>query len=298
MIETTGIYTGQLTDEQYLAAGRLAGLRELMKMEMPDRWSDIAGVRLDSLSASDLPIRFHRNRRFLEKEPALWNVYARALNRALASDASIEDVLANQGAECLYLVIMHATGDGEARGLFKETDAADTDGDGALELLDGWGNPISYLRWAPGFESDAQLSVTGLQDIYRDAERDTNDNNLNGAEAVLNAILDDHCPYDLFRIDNPFEIGLTSFNETTDNPAARGWRLVPLIYSIGPDEESGLVDGLDTSGASAFETLLTLADPYMRDRDAQRLGALDPDNLEAASDNIHNHQGGSLVRTR
>ena len=49
------------------------------------------------------------------------------------------DIVANQGAECLYMIIMNACGDGEARTLFPESSIGDTDGDGAPEFLDGWG---------------------------------------------------------------------------------------------------------------------------------------------------------------
>ena len=32
-------------------------------------------------------------------------------------------------------------------------DTIDTDGDGMKEILDAWGNPIEFLRWAPGLRS-------------------------------------------------------------------------------------------------------------------------------------------------
>ena len=70
--------------------------------------------------------------------------------------------LKNQSAECLYMIVINACGDGEAKTLFSESTIGDTDGDGAPEFLDGWGHPISFLRWAPGFVSDIQLNVNDL----------------------------------------------------------------------------------------------------------------------------------------
>lgn len=305
----SGVYFNPLTEAQRSSATRLAALRELMKLEMPDRWSDIIGMQVPQNPAWIDPkaaVRINnptRINRFAEEAPVLWSVYLRTYNRIVpgqppGSEQHINtvtgqpntrsDLLANQGAECLYLVIMNATGDGEARGLFKAADAGDTDGDGALEFLDGWGNPISYLRWAPGFESDAQLSVPGLQDVYRDT---------NNTQAVLNAILIDHSPYDLFRVDNPDTGQIGNFNATTDDLSARGWRLVPLIYSTGADEESGLADGLtQTTAGDWTSTYRAYADPYAIDSSGDRLGT--QTDYEAAADNIHNHQAGSLVRTR
>ena len=41
-------------------------------------------------------------------------------------------------------------------GIFNDRDFADTDEDGMSELIDGWGNPITFLRWAPAFRSEMQ----------------------------------------------------------------------------------------------------------------------------------------------
>lgn len=295
--DATGIYLPPLlaNPQSQAAAARVAALREMMRVEMPDRWSDLTENRL-FLDGSPPVLTNAYIRAFNRMDPTLLPVENRHENTVTGNLNTNSDLLTNQGAECLYLVIMNATGDGEARGLFKETDTGDTDGDGALEFLDGWGNPISYLRWAPGFESDAQLSVPGLQDIYRDAERDTDDGGLSGSVAVVNTILDDHSPYDLFRVDNPLT-NVPGFDESNDAPSARGWRLVPLIYSHGADEESGLADGLtQTTGGASTANYFARSNPFGVTSANLRIGAsIDP---EAAADNVHNHQGGSLVRTR
>ncbi len=60
------------------------------------------------------------------------------------------------------MIVTLACGDGEAKTLFKESEIGDTDGDGAPEFLDGWKHPISFLRWAPGFDSQIQLNLKTL----------------------------------------------------------------------------------------------------------------------------------------
>lgn len=289
-------------DPRITAHIRLAALRELVKVEMPDRWSDIVGwddtngntsdsspgdsVQPPAVSFAEVRSRLD----FLSSVPSVTSIYLRAYNRVVADPTVTgERLRENQGAECLYLVIMNATGDGEARGLFKEADVGDTDGDGAPEFLDGWGQPITYVRWAAGFESDAQLSVPGLQNLYRRAERATNDNGLTGLAAASNALVADHDPYDLFRVDNA-PVGLAGFNTTSDSLSLRGWRLAPLIASPGRDGELGF---------NRYEARTVQADPWL-DADLaeggpQRLGELD--DAEATADNIHNHQLGTFTRT-
>lgn len=109
------------------AALRLDVLRELMRMELPDRKTDV----VDGPGGS-------------RARPALSAAY---LRRAVGGWTE-----ANQGAECLYMIVSRIQ-DGDTNGLefFRETEIGDTDNDGMPEILDGWGKPIAFLRWAPGF---------------------------------------------------------------------------------------------------------------------------------------------------
>lgn len=62
-----------------------------------------------------------------------------------------------QGAECLYMILTTGMGDETSGGgTFNQQDFADVDGDGMPEFVDGWGRPITFLRWAPGFRSELQ----------------------------------------------------------------------------------------------------------------------------------------------
>lgn len=116
---------------QMIADARLLAVRELMLKEMPDRLDDIQHV----------PI-------MLQGSPTLAQRYFRRYTAAQGAS--------NDSAECLYMAVMAATGDGEARTLFAKQDIGDTDEDGANEFVDGWGQPISWLRWPSGVVSDLQ----------------------------------------------------------------------------------------------------------------------------------------------
>jgi hypothetical protein len=42
---------------------------------------------------------------------------------------------------------------------FTQAEIGDTNGNGWLEFLDGWGRPIHFLRWAPGFSAYSDIQV-------------------------------------------------------------------------------------------------------------------------------------------
>ncbi|MCC6493964.1 MAG: hypothetical protein IT424_13200 [Pirellulales bacterium] len=212
-ISFNGVAAGQARQDV-----RLLGIRELMKMEMPDRWTDITS-----------------NPQILQNVPALTQLY-----RRIYAGLRGPDIALHQGAECLYLVVMHSTGDGEARTLFSSKDIADTDGDGAYEFVDGWGNPISWLRWPAHFTQSSFM--------MRDAEAD-------------------HDPLDVYRRDMQVALGPVSSDYKTPPGAQRNvpqilslyignnrglrdqvgaFRMVPLIYSTGPDGRSDIASGSDS----------------------------------------------------
>lgn len=111
---------------------RLNALRELIRMELPDRKADLI-----------LPAAY------LSTQPALWLNYQRRAQSSWSPEY--------EQAECLYL-ILSAIRDGDTTGLdfFAEAEIGDVDKDGMPEILDPWGMPIYFLRWAPGYRSDIQ----------------------------------------------------------------------------------------------------------------------------------------------
>lgn len=281
--DLSGINTSLLDIRLQPAAGRLAGMREMMRREMPDCWSDVVGRPI-----VDPPPQVVRILPFLEERPALSELYARAYEEARRPPRSVDaaTLLANESAECLYMVIMNATGDGEARGLFQESDSADTDGDGFREFIDGWGRPISYVRWAPGFESDAQLSYEELVPVITVTAPTGNRPRELTAEERIDA---DSDPSDLFRIDRPTDAD-SGFQTATNYAGLRGWRLTPLIVSAGADGLLG-IELSDSSNAAVASRV----DPYAAIDTETWLGSTT--DADAVADNVHNHAIATLSRT-
>lgn len=290
----------QLSLQEREPLGRLFALRERQRLEMPDRWSDvacgpIAGPTLPNPSVPpENASQYAYWPRYVSERPPLNLLYYRQLIDLYSRTNTITqlpnteaDILTNQSAECLYLTVMNATADGEARGLFKESDTGDTDGDGALEFLDAWGNPIGWIRWPAGYESDLQWSFTRLVDLSENPPQGET-----GLDAVQQVFDENHDPFDLFRVDR------VDVNDT-DPPyvaatgeGGRGWKLVPLIYSAGLDEELGLANGIEIVQPNVnFEYVATNSDPYWGTPEGSRnllpLGTVT--DREAATDNITNH---------
>jgi hypothetical protein len=269
---------------QILAEARLYALREMILMEVPDRWSDVLLESIEDFDPSSVVPPLYLNAR-----TDLSNVYLRRFNslhgrtNALSGQVNTADELRrNQGAECLYMVVMLACGDGEARSLFGENSIGDSDGDGAPEFLDGWGRPVNFLRWAPGFNSQIQLVAFEIEE--QDETQGTK---------WQNAANKDHDPFDVFRVDR------------------YAYRLVPLIYSPGGDEDSGLNVATEfvtwrTSGSQAFSfptggrfLIKPALTPYNKGAQdwpdeyfGMDMNLIDSSIDPTSTDNIHNHMMG------
>ncbi len=128
-------------EDQALLVTDVAGLLKLrlkMREEMPDVWADVADLTPGSAS----PARSGLS----ATQPA---------GRAYARYKDLRKTISKQyqSAECLYMILTTS-------GLFPDflenvrpERVGDVDADGAKEFLDGWGNPIAFIRWAPGFSS-------------------------------------------------------------------------------------------------------------------------------------------------
>ncbi|HVT28183.1 MAG TPA: type II secretion system protein [Lacipirellulaceae bacterium] len=276
---------------QALAEARLYALREMMLMEVPDRWSDVllneigtTGKGADDTTApppatsAKLPV-YLADSAGQPLRTALANVYLRRygslvgrINTITGAVNTAGNIKANQSAECLYMVITLACGDGEAKTLFKQSDIGDTDGDGAPEFLDGWKHPISFLRWAPGFDSQIQLNLNSLNTLAK--------SNPTAANAE---VAKDHDPFDLYRRDT------------------LAFRLVPLIYSAGRDEELGIFDAPDVVAwpkSQQFSVannppngpyLAPIINPYTTVTSGSTTAYLGTALDGTATDNVHNH---------
>ncbi|MGN1063926.1 MAG: hypothetical protein ACI4QC_00815, partial [Thermoguttaceae bacterium] len=200
----------------------------------------------------------------------LQNVYRREVTLAVNNGA--DSALPNINAELLYLVVMNA--DPEARAAFSEREVADTDNNGLFEFVDGWGNPIRWMRWAPGLvDSDRQPAC------YAGAVTISNPNTNRVAR-------EDADPFDpLEVIQRAYDVDVTGDIAPPEQP---GWFLVPYVYSVGPDGEAGLImpEVIEADNASFMN------DPFTYSRNNPNATAGSPDG-PFYKDNIDNH---TLVR--
>ena len=227
---------------QAAATTRLCAIRDIMRMEMPERLTDVTNPQI-----------------WLPSRPALSQTYYnRLVNVNLTASTSGGTLaLAHMPAELLYLIV---TAGCHARGQFNENEIGvdppdPTDPQGkTLKIpyfIDGWGHPIFFLRWAPGFiDSDIQN-----QNYVAPAA---------GSPCALATT--DHDPFDPMHVDQ------------------YAWRLIPLIYSAGPDGKYGIAEDATSTpytwtNDTYYNTTTKLPQPWgMTDGTGGRL------------DNLHNHR--------
>jgi prepilin-type N-terminal cleavage/methylation domain-containing protein len=147
---------------QNVARRRMFAMRELLRMEMPDRYEDLTTFQptVLVLPGSTTPVR-----------PYLWSVYRRRMASAKNASPITKGLNDNQfldyigreyqSAECLYLILTSGIDDSSvATEHFAPSDIGDKDKDGMPEFRDAWGAPVEFLRWAPGYTSP-------MQPVYR-----------------------------------------------------------------------------------------------------------------------------------
>jgi hypothetical protein len=236
-----------------LATARVLAIRDLMRMELPDRITDLNSGATTIVIPRDLvytqaPYSLPPSTTVTPAAPSRWRSHRRRAGYATGSTIKPASwTFAHQGAECLYLIVASIR-EGESNGLdfFKESEIGDVDGDGMRELLDAWGNPIEFLRWAPGYLSELQ-------------------------------------PNDPVVAPDPFD-PLNMDTRAT-------FRLVPLIFSSGPD---GIYDIVTDDGTTPinYPTTTPTNDPYLTLGGGNQLG----DSIDANGDgeindvdNVNNH---------
>jgi len=204
-----------------LAPLRLVAVRDIIRMEMPERWADVVMNPVAETSPGGPPIpRPARSRTYLRRYEMARARMDAAYGLGLDRGEGQERLNRYGSAECLYMIvgrnpILHTDGGELASGggelaRFHDNEVGDADGDGLYEFHDGWGNPIMFLRWAPG------LVGSPLQkQVFFDADDDKLYER-NAAAAEKAAAVD----HDLF---------------DSRNVQGSAYRLVPYIYSAGPD---------------------------------------------------------------
>ena len=247
-----GIPPSTTNSATILAGARLLGLRDLMRMELPDRITDLSfGPVTINVPRQNAP-GFHST---TLGPPALWRNYRKRAGYPRWPLAGGAPTWTNdyQSAECLYMIVATIR-DGESSGLdfFKETEIDDVDEDGMPEIVDGWGNPIMFLRWAPGFATlpgpDGAWGIAGNDDDGNGTEDDLSEIGWPGSDDASELQSRDTDaspdPFDPLQVDG------------------QNYALVPLIYSGGPDRIYDLGDDSTGSTPLVYADPTVLNDPY------------------------------------
>jgi prepilin-type N-terminal cleavage/methylation domain-containing protein len=183
------------------ALNRLNALRDIMRMELPHCQEDVNEIPTASVTRT-----------------AINRGYQRKLGSVTWSEQWEE-------AECLYLIIASMRDqEKSALDFFTSDEIGDIDDDGVPEIHDAWGQPIQFLRWAPGYRSDAANPALSPQEL---------------------GIPDG---FDLLKAD--------ARHNDTDSNTDPPFDLKPLIYSFGPDKA--------TTGLQLSDGNTLLNDPYKK----------------------------------
>ena len=210
-------------------------LRKRIREEMPDSWADVApGANVSSATY--------------------------AASRAYSAyKTAISPSQTYAGAECLYMIITQS-------GMFPDflsnvppKFVGDIDNDGAFEFWDGWGRPITFMRWAPGAMPVSRRDSDKYPDPLDPYNTDQS------AFALVPLI---------------YSPGKDESLNDPNSSAASG-------YGLLSQSANGWADGLlGTASGSA----ITGDTPCTYSPDGVRLvGAPDADNPDAYRDNISNY---------
>lgn len=144
---TRRVRTTANNDAIISARNRLNAIRELMRMEMPDRMSDVN----DPPAPPPAPL-------LATWRPALSTSYFRRRSSSWSAQ--------HQSAECLYLIISSLReGDSSVLEFFAPSEIGDVDEDDMPEFLDAWGQPIEFIRWPAGYLAEDPANVGVLTDV-------------------------------------------------------------------------------------------------------------------------------------
>lgn len=212
---------------------RLNMIRDLQRMELPDRITDITLDPTASTPAAifaalnqpatitaladrvlETPTGYVRssNRATRQSFPVNWFSAASPPNRFASYRRLMRPTWTTefQSAECLYMILATTfIGGAPALEQIPPSNIGDVDNDGMPEILDGWGRPLGFIRWPVGFQ-DPDLSID-------------------------ESMPDD---FDPLRADFASIPGVN--NDPTSGGVKRPWSIRPLIVSAGSDGEFGL----------------------------------------------------------
>ncbi len=259
---------------------RLMILRDTIRMDMPCCLAEVYGPVWPNDNNSGMVPDNNRTR------TPLSSVYFRAMVAGGYLDnngnpVKVPDERGVLNAELLYLIV--SNGDPNARSMFSEKEIADTNGNGLMEFIDGWGRPIYWERWAPALpDTDRQTSLyENYETLYPDS--------LNPLGEIVEC--------------RPEPVSETLADGSIIDHYLSNWMLVPLIYSTGPDGQHGVDPGAYseynmTNNNDRFNVLKSTLYPFIQVKDGNGNWVMNNlagsvVNAAQATDNVHNH---TLVR--
>jgi prepilin-type N-terminal cleavage/methylation domain-containing protein len=264
----------------HIAALRLTALRRLQSLEIPERLTDFLPATAAYLPPSNpLPALVTGTSPMAEMQIA-WQMTPLG-GSALSVSGTATDTprtairFANyryarpdwnrtsrqyETAECLYMLLAASPHvDPAEMEQFRPDEIGDSDDqpDGAFEILDGWGKPVFFLRWAPGFVSLLQPETPTSLD-----------------------------PLDSLRLQS-----------ASNGFPRNAYQLTPLVYSPGPDGIADIRNSADSAtwsyAQSTYNTALPASAQFNPFDDAAvGFGAFtdtDGDGRNGSRDNITNH---------
>jgi prepilin-type N-terminal cleavage/methylation domain-containing protein len=224
-----------------LATIRCDVIRQLMRMEMPERWTDLDAPALITVADNSNPAApITYNDVANPTQPAVVSMLLPAVTNAYwgqvpeANQNGVMDFTkvpnAYEGAKCLYLMMTIGMDDPDIMENFSEGDIGDYDHSGHKVFLDAWGKPIGFLRWAPAFYSPLQPAPNPFPASP-----------VGGKTYTDGRMPDQTDPTGIYG--HPIVYDNTTGLPQTDKPVT--FALYPLIYSAGPD---GYFDMVSKSG--------------------------------------------------
>lgn len=217
------------------AQARLWALRDLMRLELPDRKTDVLDDPMlytisyagGSASGTIQIARPSASRTFLRK--------ANAVGAAWTDEY--------QDSECLYMILGSIRENGtNGLAFLQEGETGDKDGDGMSEVWDPWGNPIAFLRWPCGMAEHPGADMTsGTGDdipTYSNLQ-------LIMFDASTGNLSDDvYDPFDPLRVDRRASVAMPNLPSPPPSPAPQyhfNFALYPLVASAGADGDLDFV---------------------------------------------------------
>ena len=267
--------------ESSVAGWQVYGKRFIIATDMPDLWDDAWSVNGSGYYGNDGFCRSPSDR-----------YQAIGMSLATATPAQQELAMRYESAECLQMIVVRSGFAADAVEQFRSDEIGDFDGDGAPEFLDGWGRPISFIRWPTGFVSVLQKTT----------DQDPPDplDPLGVSRVVANPVLGGNACSDRAVTPLIYSGGPNNSLDVDTDPFAGSYGLVSSREALGGGwQESGWVNR-DYINTSAYESRppppATPNSHFTTTRWTKRTDGLwagarktDLANVKAAADHITNH---------